>query len=1043
MLIMRESVLLTAGVIFQKTARGAPCKTAHGVGRLRRFLFLILSAPIWMFLTGFAQPVKPARLADDFVRTDFTVDDGLPDNVVNCVAQTANGLLWVGTEEGLASFDGRDFTRTELSPAGSMPQGAVHALLESSQGDLWVGTDAGIVFIRKEGLDRFDPSSQVSYRVGAENNLVNALAQTREGDVWAGTRNGLYRFESGRFVQVVALYGVFRINQALNGNLLLTVAGSQLLEWDGHRLIPHQELAANHGRDKTQIYQAFQDRSGTMWYATGEGLLRRSAQKLPPLEPSDVAAASISRIIPDRDGQLWVTSKMGLFRIDGDRLESPAPGLGARAFYPARDGDLWIGTNGYGLVHLRRRVVRMFTAADGLSNDNVMAVLPAHDGTLWIGSNCGFSSFDGSKFKTWSEKDGLLNTCVWALAEDQNHDLWIGTYGGGAFRMRGGKFTQYSKEQGLPERTVTQILPARDGSLWFATSRGLSRLQNGQFRTYTTADGLSSNQIWRVNQDRAGRLWVATQNGLDHLEGDRFLPFSSASVPNGHMTKALFEDSIGNLYTGEFPKGIGMIHDSTLSELNEDLSLRDMAESPEHDLWFAGKNGIVRMRRDDLMTSLQHREGPLDYEVYDRSDGLASVQCSVGKPGIVFDPQGNLWVATVKGLARIEPARRAQLRHAPREFVGGITVGKTKRLAGEGLTLPPGTHHLELHLQTVDLASPAKVRMQYRMEDVDSSWLDADSSQTAIYSNLPPGTHMFHVRASASDGIWDRVGTVYRITQQPYFYQTPWFLLLTFTVAVLLLSGGYLLRMRHVVGLAQMRMNERMVERERIARDLHDTLLQGVLGASMQLDLAEEHIDEGSTAKPLVRRTLQMLRQLTEEGRNTLLGLRSQDTAREDLTVALSRIPQEVPADTNVSFRVAAPAVPRALHAGISDDVYRIGREATLNAFLHAGASLIEVHIEHAAAYFRLVVRDNGRGMEPRILRSGREGHWGLPGMRERADRIGGYLRLKSRPGAGTEVELTVPAVLAFEGPSQTRISKWFCWLSGKLGLKAKYAGKA
>ena len=157
----------------------------------------------------------------------------------------------------------------------------------------------------------------------------------------------------------------------------------------------------------------------------------------------------------------------------------------------------------------------------------------------------------------------------------------------------------------------------------------------------------------------------------------------------------------------------------------------------------------------------------------------------------------------------------------------------------------------------------------------------------------------------------------------------------------------------------------------------------------------------------------------------------------------MSRIPQELPADTNVSFRVTAPAVPRALRASISDDVYRIGREATLNAFLHTGASLIEVNIEHGASYFRLVVRDDGRGMEPRILRSGREGHWGLPGMRERADRIGGYLRLKSRPGAGTEVALTVPAVLAFESPSQNPISKWFCWLSGKLGMKAKCPGEA
>jgi signal transduction histidine kinase/ligand-binding sensor domain-containing protein len=1025
---MRRLSTLAPGVLlrwlFSKFARGLP-----GVELLLTRLVAGVCGATLISVPGYAQSASAARLADQYVRTDFTTDDGLPDNTVNYIAQTANGQLWVGTGGGLASFDGREFTRIELSSAGSVPQGEVHALLVSAQGDLWVGTDAGIVFIPKMALDKFNPALHTIYQLGSESKQVHELAQTREGDVWAGANDGLYRFQGGHFVKVIALDGVYRINQALNGNLLV-IGGGKLLEWDGHRIIPHPGLAASLGVNELQIYQAFQDPRGLMWYATVHGLIVRGPQPPPRLQPADIAATSISRIIRDPDGRMWVTSRLGLFQVDGNHLESPAPGLSSRAFYAGRDGDLWIGTNGYGLVHLRRRVVRMFTTADGLPSSNVMAVFPAHDGTLWIAGNCGFSSFDGSKFRNWTEKDGLLNPCVWALAEDPKHDLWIGTYGGGAFRMHDGKFVEYSKEQGLPDRIVTQIVTAHDGSLWFATPEGLSHLQDGHFRNYTIADGLSSNQILSVHQDRNGKLWVATQTGLDLMAGDRFLPFPTESPQKGRLSSSVFEDSAGNLYTGESPKGISLLRGDALVEVSKDLNVRTMVESPGHDLWFAGKNGVIRLGRDYLINSVQNRDGPLDYEILDRSDGLASTQCSVGFPNIAFTSDGKLWVATVRGLAMIDLARRPRSMRRPTVFVGGITVGQTKELAAEKLTLPPGTHHLELHLEAVDLASPEKVRMQYRMDDVDPFWLDADSSRTAVYSNLPSGTHTFHIRASSSDGIWDRTGMIYKVTQRPYFYQTIWFLLLTLTLAILLLTGAYHARVRHVLRLAQMRMAERIAERERIARDLHDTLLQGVLSASMQLDVVEDHLAEDSAAKPRIHRVLEMLRQLTEEGRTALRGLRTHDTASGDLAVALLRVHQEVLPDEKVSYRVIAPNVPRALNPQIRDEVYRIGREAVLNAFLHAKASQIEVEIENAATHLRLVVRDDGVGIDSRVLQSGREGHWGLPGMRERAERIGGFLGLRSRPGAGTEIDPTVPAAIAFEDAAQNRFSRWTSWLS-------------
>jgi ligand-binding sensor domain-containing protein len=399
-----------------------------------------------IFLILLASPalaVGSSQLADDYVRTDFTVEDGLPDSVVNAIAQTANGLLWVGTQSGLASFDGRDFTAIDLRTAGSPSQGAVHALLESAAGDLWVGTDAGLIVIPRPALDRFNPELVTFYHLGSGlSGEVDALLQSRDGAIWAGTSQGLYRKQAGQFVETIPAVSINRIAQALDGHLLL-VTGQGFIEWDGQRIIRHPGLAASLGVHEDQIFQVFQDHSGTMWYGTNEGIVRRGGPRTPPLQPAQEAKTAAFRVYEDEDHTVWIANGIGVYRVDGDQLKSPAPNLRPRFFFAGREGDLWIGTNGYGLVHLRRRVVRMFTAADGLPNDVAMAVLSAHDGRLWVGNNCGLSVFNGKQFRIYKERDGLVNSCVWSLAEDAKNNLWIGTYGGGLFQFRDNRFVQY------------------------------------------------------------------------------------------------------------------------------------------------------------------------------------------------------------------------------------------------------------------------------------------------------------------------------------------------------------------------------------------------------------------------------------------------------------------------------------------------------------------------------------------------------------------------------------------------------------------------
>src|SRR6266851_2787420 len=990
-----------------------------------------------MTLAGSVVALGSSRTTDDYVRTNFTVEDGLPDNVVNAIIQTGNGLLWVGTDSGLASFDGREFTPIDLHIAGAPHQGAVESLVEASNGDLWVGTHAGVVLIPRDALDQFDPSRLIYYQPSPDaSDEVESLFPGRDGVIWVGTNHGLYRQESGKFVSVISATSVNRIAESLDGHLLL-ITGRGFVEWDGHRIVEHPGLAASLGVHDDQIINVSQDRAGTMWYCSEAGIVRRGRRPFARLHPYQVSRTTAFRTYEDPQGGVWVVSGIGLYRAIADRLETPAPDIRARSFYPAKDGELWVGTNGNGLIRLKHRVVRMYTSADGLPNDIAMAVLSSHDGKIWVGGNCGLSVFEGERFKVYREKHGLLNSCVWALAEDQNRDLWIGTYGGGLFRFRDGHFGRYSMEQGLVSKVVLQIAVAHDGSLWIATPDSVSHMKNGHFQSYTVAEGLSSNHVFSVYQDRSGSVWAQTQGGIDRLVGERFVPLPAVQTRDGPLSIRLAEDSFGDLYTMNSPKGISLIENNRLIAVNENLKVRDMVESSQHDLWFSGIDGIIRIALNDLKKSVTDRDAPLDYARFDRADGMNSIQCSVGAPNMAITPDNKLWVATVKGLAMLDLARLQQANTKPKVFVGAVTIGKNKELAGRELILAPGTHHVELHLEAVDLASPEKVRLQYRMESVDAAWLDADATRTAIYTNIPVGTHAFHVRASGSDGVWDRIGILYNITQRPYFYQTTWFRLVSVSALVFLLFAVYLIRVRHIIRQTHVRHEERLVERERIARELHDTLLQSFQGLTLHFQRARNLLPgRAAEAIQTLDRALDGAEQAIVEGRDAIHDLRSSAPVALSLAEEITSLGEELVAkDRNedpVQFRVVIEGSAQTLHQNVHIEIFRIAREGLRNAFCHSHACRIETEIAYSSNLFRLRIRDDGKGMAPDVRNRGeRIGHWGLGGMRERAERLGGKLEVWSEPGAGTEVDLRVPASIAYQS-SPARNSMWLFWIKTK-----------
>ena len=959
-----------------------------------------------------------------FIRTDFTVEDGLPDNVVNAIVETENGLLWVGTETGLATFDGRDFNPIQLRIPGAPSQGAVNTLLESSTGDLWVGTDAGLVLIPKSALDELDPARMSFFSLGAtkSGDEVETLLETHQGVLWVGTTHGLYRRMGNNFVQALHDISINCLNEKSDGRLLVTTSKG-FGEFDGARLNEFSGYGRRFKIHDDEIFDVSQDRNGVLWFSTRAGVRREGARPMPELRPHEVFTSDARRTYEDRQGNLWVTTRAGAFRVAGDQLESPDPSVNARCISVSRDGAVWMGTNGNGLVRLKHRTVRMFTKADGLPEDIAMAVLQSEDGKLWIGSNCGFSVFDGQHFRTFTEKDGLLNTCVWTLAQDPRKTIWIGTYGGGIFSLRGGHFTQYSVKQGLASAIVFQITIAHDGSLWIATPDGVSHMEGGSFRNYSTANGLSSNRILSVHEDKHGTIWAETQSGLDRLGPRGFSSFGSLQFANDALATRFAEDRAGDVYTTNSPRGICRIDDGHLTRVNGNLSVLDMLESEDHSLWFSSRNGILRIRRDDLMKAT-NQDAPLDYEQIDRNDGLNSIQSSVGFPNIAITANRKLWLATVKGLAMIDLAQWPQHSHKPKTFLEGVTIEGKEQVIGSDIVLPPGSRHIEFHLAAVDLSSPEKIRMQYRMSGVDSHWLDADLSRIAVYTNLPVGAHTLTIRATDSSGTWDRSGISYQIIEQPFLYQTLWFRVLLIIVITLLLTAVYLARVRQIVKQTRTVLEERLIERERIALDLHDTFLQGVQGIILRVHTATQQIPRGDARRNSLEDVLKQSDEVMKEGRSLVSNLRS-EKATADLAVDLSIVGNDCRKVNPTEFNVIVNGGKRNLHTAVQEDSFKIGREALTNAFRHSGASKIEVEVSYGLRHLRLRVRDDGRGIEGSVVGAGhREGHFGLPGMRTRAKRIGGHLDIWSRSGLGTEIELSIPARIAYRKVGN-RMTQW------------------
>jgi signal transduction histidine kinase len=444
-------------------------------------------------------------------------------------------------------------------------------------------------------------------------------------------------------------------------------------------------------------------------------------------------------------------------------------------------------------------------------------------------------------------------------------------------------------------------------------------------------------------------------------------------------------------------------------------------------LWFTTSDHVLRVNQDRLISGLL---SDTDVQSYGINDGLQGVEVVGRDRTVVADRQGRIWISLKSGLSLADPIVTAENSVPVTVRIESISVGERQMNAQNPIKIPSGIQSITLNYGSTNLSAPERIRFRYKLDGSDQGWSDTVASRQVVYKNLGPGTYLFRIVASNSVGLWNGPETSVPFVIEPAYWQTRWFRVAFLAGCCLTILGIYRLRIHQLTKRLNVGFQERLAERTRIAQELHDTLLQGVFSASLQLDLAEDQLPEDSPTKPLLKRVLQLMSTVTEEGRNTLRGLRTTESGNQGLETAFSRLRQEFPLDGKTDYRVIVDSVTRPIRPLIRDEVYRIGREAILNAFMHGHANRIEVEVEYASRHLRVLVRDDGRGIDPQVLQSGREGHWGLVGIRERSKRIGANLKLRSRIGAGTEVDLTVPGSIAFEKGSNDAISQWFRWLS-------------
>ena len=1018
---------------------------------------LALAWLLWAW-AGCAVALDPALDISQYAHTAWRIRDGFAKGSIRAIAQTPDGYLWLGTDFGLLRFDGVQAVPWQPPAGQPLPDQGVQTLAAARDGTLWIGT--------RRGLATWNGHQLITYP-RFDGFYIAGILQDREGTIWVAARKAL----------VAALVCTIRAATA--------------------------ECQGADGTFGTWTGALYEDSRAALWLASDKGMwrLRPGPPKLFSI-PGGVTG-SFSPLVEDATGAMLVAGYRKILRLEHDKLETwPLPtmgqGLDIDNLVRDRDGAIWIGTLGAGLLHAHDHQVDAFTQADGLSGNVDPRVFEDREGSIWVVTAAGIDRFRAMATATYSTLQGLSGLGA-SVAAGADGSFWIGTTTGlhrwhdgrmSVFRPRSrhalltGRSTPASfravetvEVDGLPEPSATSLFLDRLGRLWLGSRTSLGFLERDRFVSVSETGGFVDSIV----QDGDGALWIARRDaGLQKVSGDRIVQqFPWADIARSGPAWRLAIDPVrGGVWLGFFLGGIARVVDGRVREsysTSDGLGqghVNHIRSDPDGSVWIATEGGLSRLKAGRIATLDAKRGLPCD-EVEASvvgADGSTWIytQCAVVRitrgdldawtaavdggrpppavrtlvldapngalgadhlgsysPHLAIAQDGKVLFTSRDGVSSIDPRHLPYNNQPPPVHVERVVADRRAYDAASPLRLPPLVRDLEIDYTALSLVAPEFNRFRYKLEGRDPDWQEAGNRRKAFYGDLDPGHYRFRVIASNNSGVWNEQGATLEFFIAPAYWQTNWFRALCVAAFVASLWALYRLRLQQLARRFNLTLEARVNERTRIARDLHDTLLQSFHGLLLRFQTAVELLPaRADEARQLLVSAIDQAAEAITEGRDAVQGLRSSAIETNDLASAIRELAEalavEEGADANVALSVEAQGTPRELHPIVRDEFVRIAAEALRNAARHAKASQIEVEIRYDDRRVRLRVRDDGKGIAPETLKAGaREGHFGMPGMRERTRLVGGEFTVWSGVGAGTEIEVSIPAAQAYAAPEQ------------------------
>jgi len=985
-----------------------------------------------------------------YLHNSWGAERGLPGGSVTAIAQTSDGYLWIGTDRGLARFDGLNFRQFERAYPDPLQIGPVRMLVADASDNLWIllqntqvyryhdgifepirgwtegGTTAmargtsGAVLLSTSAAgvltyseNRFRSLSSASLladtsrvansetidqrttpfnwldRLASPTSLVISMAQGNDGKIWLATdRRGLFYLQEGRISSVSNGRVDTKIScfLPLQNSELWVGTTHGVLRWNGKELTSASVPSSLLNLDVLSILR---DRDSNIWIGTSSGLFRYNENGLYLLNASETTGP-VTALFEDREGNIWVGSARGLERLrDSAFVTYSLPNLKSQStgpLYVDSGGRTWVAPIQGGLSWLKGEKSGVVTA-DGIANDVIYSITGGDEDDVWIGRQEGGLThlrYSGNSLtaKTYTQADGLAQNSVYAVYKGRDGTIWSGTLNRGLSGLKNGHFTNYTTADGLAANTISSIAEGLDGTMWFGTPNGLSALTKNGWRTYTVSDGLVSRDVNCLLRDSNGALWIGTSEGL-----------------------SIFSD--GHLKT---PRAIpDSLHEPVFG----------IAEDRSGSLWIATADFVLQVKSTRLMAGTL---SDTDVREYGPADGLPGTEGVKRFRSVVNDSRGNVWFSTSRGLAAVNPYLSAANSAPALLHIEAVRVDDREINSRQPIQVRPNDRRIVFDYVGLSLANPERIRYRYRLEGFDSGWSEAVSNREAAFSNLSPGPYRFRVLSSNSEGIWNTEGASVAFSVLPAFYQTNWFRVLCSIGFLALLWGAYQLRVRQLHRRFAIGLEARVNERTRIARELHDTLLQDLHGLMFQFQAARNLMSRRpDEAMRSLDEAINDTKNALDESRNAIQDLRSKPIANGNLAELLLAASQDLAQAENrdhepPKFELIEEGEPRSLSSNIQNEVCRIALEILRNAYRHAQAHRIEAEVRYGDHALRFRIRDDGKGIDPEVLRNGGSpGHWGLRGIRERAQRIGAKVDFWSEAGAGTEIQIAVPASIAYE----------------------------